>query len=137
MAAGRSGLRWALTLTTIAGLCVDAYVHLHIAGDYSLVKTRYVSQATLFRVEGAAALGAAAWLLLRGTRLSILSALAVAAAGVGAVVFYRYVDPGVIGPLPDMYEPVWFTDKTVSLVAEAVSAVTATGLLFLGSRRPA
>ena len=42
----------------------------------------------------------------------------------------RYHDPGALGPLPDMYEPFWFREKSVAGVAEAVALVTATlGLL--------
>jgi hypothetical protein len=42
---------------------------------------------------------------------------------VGAVLLYRYVDVGAIGPVPNMYEPVWFTLKTRSAVAEGAVAV--------------
>jgi hypothetical protein len=45
--------------------------------------------------------------------------------------FYRYVDPGAIGPLPDMYEPVWFPEKTLAGIAEAVALGAAIGGLAL------
>ena len=40
-----------------------------------------------------------------------------------AVMLYRYVDVGSIGPIPDMYEPIWFAQKTLSALAEAAAAV--------------
>lgn len=134
--------RWivpTLCVLTAAGLAIDAYVHFNVAGDYGFVKTDVVSQATLFRIEGGAAIAAAVLVLVRPGRLSALVAFVVSAAGVAAVLAYTQFDPGRIGPLPDMYEPVWFTKKTVSLVAEAGAAVTA-AVLFAAlslTRHPA
>jgi hypothetical protein len=34
------------------------------------------------------------------------------------VLLYRYVDVGAIGPVPNMYEPVWFGEKLHSAYAE-------------------
>ena len=54
-----------------------------------------------------------------------------------AVVLYRYVDVPALGPLPAMYEPVWFTEKSLSAVAEAVAAIAAAlGILQLRRRLP-
>jgi hypothetical protein len=39
------------------------------------------------------------------------------------VLLYRYVDVGSIGPIPNMYEPVWFGEKTHSAYAEGLVAV--------------
>ena len=124
-----------LGVLTAAGLVIDAYVHLTIAGDYAFVTTDVVSQATLFRVEGGVAIAAAVGVLIRPSRLTALIALVVGAAGVAAVLAYTQFDPDRIGPLPDMYEPVWFTKKTVSLIAEAGATVTAAALLALLSLR--
>ena len=124
-----------LSVLTAAGLVIDAYVHLTVAGDYAFVKTDVVSQATLFRVEGGVAIAAAVIVLIRPSRLTSLIALVVGAAGVAAVLAYTEFDPGRIGPLPDMYEPVWFTKKTVSLIAEAGATVSAAALLALLSLR--
>jgi hypothetical protein len=41
----------------------------------------------------------------------------------------RYVDLGAIGPLPDLYEPVWYPEKLVAAGAEAVALVAAVPLL--------
>ena len=42
-----------------------------------------------------------------------------------------WVDVGKVGPLPNMYEPYWYGEKTLSLVAEAIAAVAAAILLVL------
>ncbi len=53
----------------------------------------------------------------------------VAAGALAAVVTYRDVDLGSIGPLPDMYEPDWYPEKVVAAVGEAVALVAASSLL--------
>lgn len=125
----------ALGLVVAAGLAVDAYVHLHLASSYAMVRTSTVSQATLFRVEGGAAIVAAVLLLVRPHWLTAVLALLVSGGGVAAVLLYTETDPGRIGPLPDMYEPVWYSDKTNSLIAEAVAAGVSLVLLGLALRR--
>ncbi len=56
----------------------------------------------------------------------------VLASALGALLLYRYVDVGTLGPLPNMYEPAWFPKKTAAAFAEAVGLVTAfAGLLIL------
>ena len=128
---------WGLGLVVAAGLAVDAYVHLHLASSYSLVRTSTISQATLFRIEGVAGIVAAVLLLVRPHRLTALLALLVSGGGVAAVLLYTETDPGKIGPLPDMYEPVWYADKTNSLIGEAVAAAVSLVLLVLLMRRSA
>jgi hypothetical protein len=49
----------------------------------------------------------------------------VAAAGTAAVVFYTNVNLGGFGPLPNMYDPSWYTEKTLSAVAEGIAAIAA------------
>lgn len=138
-AAGRTvhvGL--ALRVFTAAALLVDAVVHLRLATGYQAAAPGGIGEGTLFRLEAAAALGAAAYLLVRGNRRSCLVALLVGLSAVIAVVFYRYVNVPAIGPLPSMYEPVWFPEKTASAVAEALAVVGAATLLTLlpGGGRP-
>jgi hypothetical protein len=127
---------WSLALVTAAALAVDAYVHADLAPGYDAVRAS-LSQGELFRVEAAAA-ALAALVLLAAHRRPVAWAFAflVAAAGIGAVLLYRYVDVGGLGPLPNMYEPAWFPEKTASAVAEAVAAATALlGLLLAWRRR--
>ena len=122
-----------LTLTTAAGLGVDAYVHWHLAGNFdTLIGTAspHVSQGELFRLEATLAL--IAMLLVLATRRRFASALAflIAAGGLGALLLYGYVDVGGFGPVPDMYDPVWYTQKTITAVAEAIAAVGALALFM-------
>lgn len=64
-------------------------------------------------------------MLVRGSRLASLSAAAIAASALVAVVLYRYVDVPALGPLPAMYEPLWFPQKTATAVAEGVAVLAA------------
>lgn len=125
---------WALRLLTAAGLAVDAYVHADLASSYDY-SGQGISQGQLFRIEAAAAALAALLLILFGTRQLVWAyALMVAAAGVGAVLLYRYVDVGTLGPLRDMYEPVWYPEKSLSAIAEAATVLPAACGLLLAHR---
>ncbi|MFI6564049.1 hypothetical protein [Streptomyces sp. NPDC050534] len=125
---------WVLRLLTAAGLAVDAYVHADLAATYDPV-TKTISQGDLFRIEAGAAALAALLVVIFGTRpLVWVYALLVAAAGLAAVLLYRYVDVGSVGPLPNMYEPTWYPEKTASAVAEAAAMLTAAAGLLLARR---
>jgi hypothetical protein len=114
-----------------AALAIDAYVHFHDAGYYTAVTTSVLSQATLFRVQAALAATLALALLARPQRLLWAAGFLVAAGAFGAVLLYRYVDVGALGPIPNMYEPTWVVPgKLASAWAEgAATILTATGLL--------
>jgi hypothetical protein len=124
-----------LTALTVVGLAIDAYVHIHLAPTYDPIKTSSISQGDLFRVEAALAIVAAIALLVRPRRYTAAFAFLVATGGVFAVLLYQYVDVGKIGPIPDMYDPFWSTEKALSLIGEAVAAVTALALLIVLDRR--
>ncbi len=132
-AAPRSGL-WVgvmvLRLVVVAGLAVDVYVHLHLAAGYD-ANTAVISEGALFRVEAGVAGLAALVVLLTRAQIGVVVALLVAAGGVGVVLLYQYVDVGAVGPLPNMYEPLSYPEKTDSLIAEAVAALAALALLAL------
>lgn len=121
--------RMVLTSIVVAGLAVDAFVHFHLAASYAGVRSASLSQADLFRVEGALAVIAAVALLVRPRRWTAGLAFLVSAGGVAAVLLYRYVDVGALGPLPNMYEPLWYPEKTLSLWAEAAAALASLALL--------
>lgn len=142
--AGRSAVRRArrvaplsLRVVVAAALVVDAVVHLRLAGGYQQSAPSGIGAGNLFRIESAAALVVAAWVLWRGTRAALLAAFVVGLSAVVAVVLYRYVNVPALGPLPAMYEPVWFTEKSVSAVAEAVAAAAAVVALIRMGRGPA
>jgi hypothetical protein len=121
-----------LAVVVVAGLAVDAYVHLDLASAFENVKTSTLSEADLFRVEAVGAIVAAIALVVRPRRYTAAFAFLVAAAGTAAVVIYRYVDVGAFGPFPNMYDPFWApTGKTLSAVAEAAASLAALGLLIM------
>jgi hypothetical protein len=120
-----------LTLVVVAGLAVDAFVHFDVASAFKNVKTSTLSEADLFRAEAIMAVLVAVALLVRPGRLTAGLAFLIAAGGVGAVVLYRYVDVGAFGPVPDMYDPFWDPEKTISAVAEAAAALAALTLFVL------
>jgi hypothetical protein len=122
--------RLALRLLTAAGLAIDAYVHADLAPAYDAIHGS-ISQGDLFRIEAAVASAAALIVLAVGRRTGFGLAFLVAVSALGAIMLYRYVDVGTLGPLPNMYEPAWFTEKTIAAVAEAAAAVLAAcGLLW-------
>jgi hypothetical protein len=122
-----------LRLLVAAGLAIDAYVHIHLAGNYDS-NAASISQGDLFRIEASLALVAAVVVLVLGRWPGFGLACVVAAGGVAAVVLYRYVDVGKLGPLPNMYEPVWYAEKTASVFAEGAAALLA-GFGALWTRR--
>jgi hypothetical protein len=69
--------------------------------------------------------------LVRPRPSSWLVGLLAGASALAAVLLYRYVDVGSLGPLPDMYENTWqVPGKLLSAYAEAAAVVFATlGLL--------
>ena len=108
----QSALRWGLALIAAAGLAIDAYVHFHLASAYDGIKSSVLTQGDLFRVEGVAAVVAAVAVLVRPRRYTAAFAFVVAAGGTAAVLVYAYVNVGAFGPFPNMYDPIWYTEKT-------------------------
>jgi hypothetical protein len=134
----RRPLLLAVRAVVAVGLGVDAYVHLHLASRYQLAAPDGIGGGTLFRIEGVLAVIALLLVLVRPRASSFALAALVALGGVAAVVLYRYVDVGAIGPVPSMYEPIWFPEKSLSALAEAAAAILAlVGLLLdRGSSSP-
>lgn len=123
-----------ITVITTAGLGVDAYVHWQLAPNFDTLTgaaSPHISQGQLFRLEAVLALIAMLLVLTSRRRVTAGCALLIAAGGLGALLLYGYVDVGGLGPLPDMYDPIWYAQKTISAVAEAVAAAGALCLLLL------
>lgn len=114
-----------LRLTTAAALAVDAALHLQLARNYNLAAPAGIGEGNLFRLESAVALLAAILVLAYGSRGAYGLAFLVAASATAAALIYRYVDVPAIGPIPAMYEPVWFTKKVLATAAEALGTLTA------------
>ncbi|MBO0833549.1 MAG: hypothetical protein J2P29_16435 [Actinobacteria bacterium] len=131
----RGGSWWALRagliLIVVAGLAIQAYVHLHLASPYDGVKSSVLTQGDLFRAEAGLAILAALALIFRPRRWTAVFALLVSAAGFAAVLVYQYINVGALGPLPNMYDPVRSTEKTMSIWAEGIAALVALVLLIL------
>ncbi|MEV4003722.1 hypothetical protein [Actinomadura sp. NPDC049753] len=127
-----------LRLIVAAGLAADAIVHWKFAPDMAFVQGGSVDGDLLFRVQAAVAGVVAVIVLTYGTRWAYALAFLVAASAAGAVVLYYYVDVGALGPLPDMHEPVWYLEKTISLAGEGGAALAAlVGFLTAGRGRRA
>jgi hypothetical protein len=117
---------WPLRVITAGGLAVDAFVHHDLAARYDPnTGTGPLSQGDLFQIEAVVAVVAALLVLVTGSRVAWLFALLVAGSALAGILFYRYNDPGQLGPLPDMYEPFWYPEKTASMAAEAVATASA------------
>jgi len=128
-----SRARWATSAVIASALLVDAVVHLHLAPGYQLSAPGGIGAGNLFRLQAVTAAAVAVWVILRGTRSAYAVSFLVAASALGAVILYRYVNVPMLGPLPAMYEPVWFTEKALTAVAEAVAAVVAGAVLIAGA----
>lgn len=132
---------WPLRIITAAGLAYDAYVHADLAANYDhMVGHHHITQGQLFLVEAGVASAAALLVLLLGRWIGFTLAFVVAASALGAVLLYRYVDVGSLGPIPNMYEPLWYAEKTRSAWAEGTAVVTSIAGLALAAyttkRRP-
>jgi len=123
--AGLFSISMLLRVICAGGLAVDARIHLKLAPAYDSIKTSVVSQGDLFRIEAGLAIVAAVLILLVHKRVTAFAAVAVAGGGLAALLVYRYFDIGAFGPLPPMYEPVWYSDKTNTCIAQAISTVAA------------
>jgi len=123
-----------LRVVVAVSLMVDAAVHLRLAPGYQQSAPSGIGTGNLFRIQAVLALVVAAWVLWRGSRPALISAFAVSLSAVVAVVLYRYVDIPALGPLPAMYEPVWFLEKSLSAIFEGLAALAALIALVVGSR---
>ncbi|MFI0484305.1 hypothetical protein [Actinomadura sp. 9N215] len=123
-----------LRLLVAAGLAADAIVHWRFAPEMSFVQGGSIDGELLFRVQAAVAGVVAVVILTYATRWAYALAFLVAASAVGAIVFYYYVDVGALGPLPDMHEPVWYAEKTISLAGEGVATLAALAGFFTAAR---
>jgi hypothetical protein len=121
---GRASWRWLLWAARViiaAGLAVDAYVHLDLASLYAEAGGT-VNEGVLFRAEAVAAMLTAVVVIATGRRAAYLAGLAVAGSALAAMLISRYADLGQIGPLPVLYDPVWFPEKVLAAAAEGAAA---------------
>jgi hypothetical protein len=126
-----------VALGVAVALAVDAYVHATSAGLYDPAHGGLITEGNLFRAEALVSGVLAVWLLVRPSRWAFAAALVVAVSALGAVVLYRYVDVGAIGPLPDLYEPTWqVPGKLLTAYAEGFAVLlSAAGVALTRVRR--
>lgn len=130
-AQSRRTLRIVLTVIVVAGLAIDAYVHFDLAKAYSGVKTPQLNQGELFRAEAVVSIVAALLLIFHPRRWTAIVAAVVAGAGLAAVLTYAYVDIPRLGPIPAMYDSIWYTEKVISAIGEGAAFLAALGLVFM------
>lgn len=123
-------VRLALRVVTSAGLVADAVVHFHLARNYDVV-VGGLGQGTLFRVESVVALLVAVLVLVARRWWTDALAFLVAASALLALLVSTYAHVGAIGPIPDMFEPIWFPEKAFAAIAATVAAVTAIAALVV------
>ncbi len=134
---------WVLRLLVAGGLGVDAWVHARLASGYDANRRAGgLSQGDLFRAEAVVAAAVALLVLVVVLRRAAVAGLVVAvlaflvsASALGALLLSVYREVGAIGPLPDMFEPFWFPDKTLAAVAEGIAAAAGLALVVLLWRR--
>jgi hypothetical protein len=127
-AAGQQGnrpLMIALRVLVAAGLIISAVIHLQLASGFQQAAPAGIGGGNLFRIQAIVSILAALYVLIKGSRAAYAVAAVVALSALAAVVLYRYVQVPAIGPIPSMYEPVWYAKKTLTAVAEAVAGVLA------------
>jgi hypothetical protein len=126
---------WTTRAVTAAGLGIDSYVHFNLAAQYA-ESGGTVNESVLFRCEAAVAVLAAVAVIARGRLRSHLAGLMIAGSALAVMLVSRYVDLGPIGPLPNLYDPVWFPEKVIAAFAEAAATAAAlTGTVIIGWAR--
>lgn len=123
----------ALRIVTVVGLVADAGVHLHLARSYDVVSGG-IGQGNLFRIESVVAVIVAVLVLVLRRWWMDAIAFVVAGSALLAVLGSTFVHIGAIGPIPDMFEPIWYLEKVLVAVAEAMAAVTAFAAAVLAFR---
>ena len=110
-------------LTAVA-LAVSAYVHLDLSSS-PYAAGGQLTLGALFLAQAVVAAVVALWVLVRPSRAAYAVAAVVAAASFLALVLSTYVRLPEVGPLPVLYEPVWYADKAVAAVAAGVALLAA------------
>jgi len=124
----------AARLIAVAGLSIDAYVHLDLASTYAEAQAP-VNEGILFRAEAVLALLTGLALITSARRLPFVLGFAVSASALTLMLVSRYVDLGPIGPFPDLYDPVWFPEKLWAAGGEAAAVIASVaGILLLSIR---
>jgi len=115
-------------LVAALGLGVTGYVHLHLAATYDGIG-QTLTVGDLFRAQGAVAVLAAVLVVAVRRRWAAALALLVGAGSAAATTLSVYLRIPPVGPLPELYEPVWYPEKTLAAVTAGLAALAAAALM--------
>jgi hypothetical protein len=125
-----------LRLLVAIGLGVDAYVHWRFAPHMAYLDSGSIGGDTLFRAQALVAGVAALLALVWPGRWTFAVAFLVAVSAIGALLLYFFLDVDELGPLPDMYDPSWYQEKTFAILGESVAGIAAAWGFLLARRKP-
>lgn len=125
-------MEFLLRLLVAAGMAADAVVHWLFAPDMAGVQGGMIAGDDLFRGQAIVAVVAGVLNIVWARRWTYALSFLVASTALGAVLLYTFVDVGVLGPLPDMYDYVWYKEKTISAVGEGIATIAALIGIFVG-----
>ncbi|WP_341954086.1 hypothetical protein [Salinibacterium sp. TMP30] len=119
-------------------LLVNAYVHFLLATPFDAIVGSLVSQGDLFRIQGVVNILAAVLILAVYRWWTELVAAVIAAGGLALLVASVYVplDLSAIG-FPVIYEPVWYPDKVIAVVAQGLALIGGLALAVVTRPRAA
>jgi len=134
-------LRIIVVIITAAALVLNAVIHFELASIYDAIPGALLSQGALFRIQAVVGIVIAVMLMIsvKVGRIALSTAVVaaiVAAGGFALVVTTTLIplDLTAIG-LPYLFEPIWFSDKIMTVVVQAVALVTALAAAALAPRR--
>lgn len=128
-------LRVAALAILAASLLLNAVIHLRLAVAFDGIPGTIASQGDLFRAQAAVNILVIPVVVLARRIWADAAAIAIALGGAALIVITALVplDLTWVG-LPYLFEPAYYSDKTVALVAQVVAAVAGGGLLVLRRR---
>lgn len=111
-----------IAAVTAIALGVNVWVHLNLAVPFDGNRGALLGQGSLFRIESAADVLAAVAIVVLPRLTTAASAAIVAAGGAAVLVLTTFVplDGTPLG-LPLIFEPAWYPDKVLALVAQLVA----------------
>ncbi|MBH0109489.1 hypothetical protein I6E81_04865 [Salinibacterium sp. NG22] len=113
-------------------LLVNAYVHFVLATPFDAIVGSLVSQGALFRIQSVMNILAAVLVLAVYRWWTGLVVAVIAAGGLALLVASVYVplDLSAIG-LPVIYEPVWYSDKVIAVIAQGFALIGGVAVALL------
>lgn len=115
--AGDQTTLFAIRILAVVALLTAAYLHIALALEGGLTDVP-VSMAQLFMVQSVMMLVVAGLLLFRPDNRIWLVAVLLALGSAMPLLASVYFPLPAIGPFPPIDEPVWYTEKMLSLAAE-------------------